>query len=362
MTENKNGENNPNLLEDPAERAAQLIDSLFNRDIPEDIRVRIQDWFRSGVNEEEKYAAVEDIFNTLKENRYPDEYDERCLKELHQVLGLPSIDIAAPAKPVIRRINSKSLSRTVLRIAAVILPFIVIMGALHIWRNPVTPEPYETTGVIIAAEDAGQDIVLPDGSAVTLGANSTIAYETGFAGGRHVRLAGEALFDVMKQVSEDGERLPFTVSTGELEINVTGTVFRISGPEDADLSYVSLFSGSVNVAADGIVSELTHGEKFTYTKSTKETAISIIPADEMIGNGHMPTLRFENSSLGNLITAMEANYKVTFVIPEGTDLGKGRYSADFEGETLTDALELLSFSDNTFSFRHDGNRVIMSKK
>ncbi len=68
--------------------------------------------------------------------------------------------------------------------------------------------------------------VLPDGSVVSLNANSSIRYPRfGFAGGRrHVELSGEADFEIRKTP----DRQPFVVSTATgLKVNVLGTEFTV---------------------------------------------------------------------------------------------------------------------------------------
>ena len=67
------------------------------------------------------------------------------------------------------------------------------------------------------------EILLPDGSAVTLNANSKLQYYTHSA--RKVWLEGEAFFEV-KKIPETAE--PFQVVTNDLTITVLGTTFNVN--------------------------------------------------------------------------------------------------------------------------------------
>ncbi|MFD1144453.1 FecR family protein [Larkinella insperata] len=71
-------------------------------------------------------------------------------------------------------------------------------------------------------------ISLPDGSVVTLNANSTLEMAKNWQekGRREVRLTGEAFFDVNKKPS--GQRMPFVVHTGEADVVVLGTRFNVN--------------------------------------------------------------------------------------------------------------------------------------
>ncbi|WP_460670057.1 FecR family protein [Larkinella ripae] len=73
-----------------------------------------------------------------------------------------------------------------------------------------------------------QTITLPDGSVVTLNANSTLSRTADWqtAGRREVRLTGEAFFDVNKKPA--GQPMPFVVHTGAADVVVLGTRFNVN--------------------------------------------------------------------------------------------------------------------------------------
>jgi hypothetical protein len=76
----------------------------------------------------------------------------------------------------------------------------------------------------------------------------------------------------------------------------------------------------------------------------------------------MPLLRFEESTLGDLIMALEMNFKREIELEEGIDPTGGRYSANFEGASLGQVLEMLSRIDTALLWRDDGDTVRVTPK
>lgn len=89
-------------------------------------------------------------------------------------------------------------------------------------------------------------LTLPDGSQVRLMAGSTLSCEDGFGEtNRNVVLSGEGYFDVVHDAS-----LPFVVKTGEVRVQVLGTVFNVKTNAD-DAVETMLASGSVQILREG---------------------------------------------------------------------------------------------------------------
>lgn len=101
-------------------------------------------------------------------------------------------------------------------------------------------------------------IVLPDGSSVWLGANSTLIFPDRFKDNlREVTVEGEAIFTVVKDLSA-----PFIVKSKFLETTVYGTEFMVKSYANSSLGAVSLLSGVVevkNIAGD--IKRLKPGER-----------------------------------------------------------------------------------------------------
>ena len=90
-----------------------------------------------------------------------------------------------------------------------------------------------------------KEVILPDGSSVTLNAGSTLSYRNEFGNqAREVVLEGEALFNVVHN-----PELPFKVYTGGSIIEVTGTSFSIR--EENGVVKVSVLTGTVLLSKAG---------------------------------------------------------------------------------------------------------------
>ncbi|WP_168732723.1 FecR family protein [Flavobacterium supellecticarium] len=95
---------------------------------------------------------------------------------------------------------------------------------------------------ILKTPRAGQyDIVLPDGTKVSLNAESSLEYPVKFTGSeRRVKLNGEGYFEVAHDKSK-----PFHVETKNQDVQVLGTVFNIQSYTEKEAT--TLFSGKVHV-------------------------------------------------------------------------------------------------------------------
>ncbi|MGA0559201.1 FecR family protein [Larkinella sp. VNQ87] len=100
----------------------------------------------------------------------------------------------------------------------------VLLAGLGWWYSTHTETPIEYR----TAYGQIQTITLPDGTVVTLNANSllTMAADWQTENQREVRLTGEAFFDVNKKPL--GRRMPFVVHTGAADVVVLGTRFNVN--------------------------------------------------------------------------------------------------------------------------------------
>jgi ferric-dicitrate binding protein FerR (iron transport regulator) len=163
-------------------------------------------------------------------------------------------------------------------------------------------------------------------------------------------------------MDESGAPVPFSVTTDNIKVSVHGTVFKVIDVADSGRSTVALYDGSVSIATGDAVTELEHGEEYRYNNDTKESDVALISAGEMTGHGFMPLLRFEESTLGNLVESLAANYDVEFVLPLNVDLSRGRFSGDFSEEDLGSTLSILTKSNMTHSFSLVNCKVLVSMK
>lgn len=101
----------------------------------------------------------------------------------------------------------------------------------------------------ISTPRGGQyQIILPDGTKVTLNAASTLKYPSRFTGNtREVFLDGEGYFSVDSRRSAVSSKKPFIVKTKGQQTTVLGTEFNISAYSEEGEIRTTLVSGSVKV-------------------------------------------------------------------------------------------------------------------
>ncbi len=348
------------------DRAAQLLGLLQDDATDLETKEEIRAWFWSGRSrrgEEANDAAMAEYLERLVPNPHPDRIDHKKYRELAARLR---IDTAAPISA--RRKRGLPLVRTVMRAAAVLVLALAVSGVVYMLVDSSRSAAVESPvgEVKVSADSSPRTITLPDGTRVELEAGSEISYSDDFLSDRRVSLDGEALLTVVKSTNGAGEPLPFVLTTDNIEVNVLGTVLRVAdycdGSDEEGDSTVSLYSGSVSIRANDAVTTLKYGERYRYNKTTRESNVALLLAREMLAHGFMPLLRFEESTLENLLTALTANHKVEFVLHKDADLSRGRFSGDLQSEDLSNTLKILTKSNMMHSFELAGDKVFVNKK
>lgn len=104
--------------------------------------------------------------------------------------------------------------------------------------------PLSSTMYISTPRGASKDIVLPDGSAVSLNAGSTLSYPSNMdTGDRLVKVFGEAFFSVVTKSSH-----PFKVQAKEMFVEVLGTRFNVRDYPEETYSQTFVVAGAVRVS------------------------------------------------------------------------------------------------------------------
>ncbi len=155
---------------------------------------------------------------------------------------------------------------------------------------------------LITGNGSHKEYQLPDGSKVTLNADSKISWSgKKFTNDRHINLDGEAFFDVTKGSA-------FTISTGTGKIKVLGTSFNVYARDNS--FKVSCFTGKIMVSAGGKTVTITPGESAELSGSD----LNYYPdenLDKTTGwiNGEF---YYENTSLKIVFEEIERQFNVKF--------------------------------------------------
>ncbi|WP_052496638.1 FecR family protein [Pedobacter lusitanus] len=201
---------------------------------------------------------------------------------------------------------------------------------------------------------------LPDGTKVWLNAGSSLKYPTVFnARERRVELTGEGYFEVKHEQSR-----PFRVITpgnsgnGQL-VEVLGTHFNINCYPDETTIHTTLLEGSVRV------SEI-NGKKFRLLKPGEEALkqdglLTIHPADlDEVMAWRNGKFKFNDEDIVSIMKKIARWYNLS-VEYQDEAIKKERFSGTISRfENVSELLKKLELT-NTFQFRIQGSKVILSK-
>jgi len=203
-----------------------------------------------------------------------------------------------------------------------------------------------------AAYGSIREYKLPDGSHVTLNANSKIVVGKDWKNDadREVWLKGEAFFKVQKTPMKNN----FVVHANNMDIIVTGTQFNVISREEE--SSVLLTEGSVTLrTADG---------KETYMKPgdfvrLEGNAPAKKPADEeRILAWKQSKLDFENTPMNEVAKIITRHYGIKVVVPDSA-VGEKKISGMMPNDNLDVLIEALE-ATGEYKITKADNKIVIS--
>jgi len=201
--------------------------------------------------------------------------------------------------------------------------------ALFVWISHLT-----STDKFMAKAGEQKEVVLPEESAVTLNAGSTLSYrDKSFAEDRVLYLEGEAFFKVQKGST-------FIVHTDDGTITVLGTSFNVLSRNGR--FEVSCYTGKVKVENTRKDQQIiTAGESTCQDRTDKKLNRSTSEVT-VEGPGWMTgKFSYENRPLSEVISELERQYDITIKLEAG--LEDVRYTGLFESSDLDNALYLITW-------------------
>jgi len=202
-------------------------------------------------------------------------------------------------------------------------------------------------------------VILPDGSEVTLNAGSTLKYRNDFnSDNRDLTLKGEAYFKVAKNTE-----IPLIVNAGNINIKAVGTEFNIRAYDNDGIIETTLVEGKVEITQIGKDNgedkfvDLVPNQKAIYIKETESISLekienidpSLPPPSKTIYDNILISPRVDvtqvaawthgklvirGENLENISIELQRKYDVTFVFTD--DIAK---QFSFNGILLDETLE-----------------------
>lgn len=357
--ENKEGERNwTGFGETPKERVKSLVQGLLDENTSPELYGKLLDWFRSDVSDAEKYEVFMELAAQLKpDSNAPTTELRKKYAEVAERLGLNTErEKQTPEK-------KKPAYKIIWRMAAVIIPFVVLLGAGYWLGKTSTATPgvdpegiVEHPALVVAAvEGVQKDIVLPDSSKVWINSGSKLTANAEGAGKRSVALEGEAFFDV-----ERDEQRPFVVHTKHLDVRVLGTKFDVKAYPNEKLTEVILHEGSVEVVAGEKAMVLKPNEKLTYYHESSEMKVETLAR---LSDWRTEVVFIQRKTLADIFLMVENYYEMEIAF-DANMLSNELHSVPI-GKAFTIEQVMLSLSkisgDFTYRIDKENNRVEIIK-
>lgn len=196
-----------------------------------------------------------------------------------------------------------------------------------------------TTNRLLIPHGKTYQLTLPDGTIVTLNAESELTFPSQFdSQTRTVSLKGEAFFQVAKNKDK-----PFIVHTEQMDVRVLGTTFNVSNYAEDNMLRTTLIEGSVCIEQNGNTQHIRPSEQYIYNKETNETAVQVVDTDlytSWTNNEYI----FRNTTLEDILTQIGHWYKF-HTDYETPSLKEKRFSFTIGRDASLD--QIIRFINNT---------------
>jgi ferric-dicitrate binding protein FerR (iron transport regulator) len=247
-------------------------------------------------------------------------------------------------------------------VAAVFIGFLIMTSAVYLTLFNQRTSHATTYGEV-------KEIILPDGSEVTLNGNSTLHYLTAWQEGiREVWLEGEAYFHVQhlsNQTNLNDKNIAdahkFVVHTNDLDVTVLGTQFNVNNR--GDQVKVVLNSGKVKVKVAHAVSGneifMEPGEMVAYDTHRKLIGKQIVNP-EIYSSWRDNYLVFDDAPFHEVAETLENTYglQITF---ENESLSQEIIRGTVPSDDIEILLESLSHIFN-LEITQENNKIFIAKK
>lgn len=303
--------------------------ALKSGDEREYIRRRLELWFSAGVAGDSYAYDADKAYDRFLSRKEAEEAEQKAVRRHPMWI--------------------KSL------IAAAAVALIVLLPLGGFWFGQDRMENRFADISVSTADGAPTQLSLPDGTKVWLNAGSTISYSQGFGvNNRNVKLNGEACFDV-----RHNEKLPFTITTDDINLRVLGTKFTFCDyPGDENIT-VDLIRGKVSLTANATGSSmtLTADERMVFNRSThsmKKMSISAQSSDSWTRG----ELFFDERPLEDIARTLSRRYGVEIEVADNLKRKPFYGTFNTQNSSVTDVLNIMS-ETRQMRYRYSNGKYVI---
>lgn len=204
----------------------------------------------------------------------------------------------------------------------------------------------------INSTDSIKEVVLPDGSRISLNHDSSVKFPKEFpASDRTVEFSGEAFFDITKN-----SKKPFIIKSNNAEITVLGTSFNVLAYKKNNIT-VTVKTGKVKLAknkTENIVLNPNETGEINNNKLGKSTN-----SDKNYLAWKTKCFTYNGEQLSKVVDDINKVYGANIVF-ENENTGKNLFNSDIKNKSLNSALKLICGPDNLL-YKQEGKTIIIYK-
>ena len=328
------------------ERANDLLLAYFTGELSKEELNELQVWLLASDENKASFIRQQEIwFSTLsadERKRFDADEAYRCFRIKTQTIDSDS--------------EKRIVFKPWLRIAAAVVLLVwVAAGSFWFGRNSITNRFADI--VMEAPLGSRNKVYLPDSTLVWLNAGSKITYSQGYGmNNRLVKLEGEGYFEVARN-----EEVPFTVATGEMTVQVLGTIFNYRNFKEDTESILSLLEGEVAVDNKMGLKEhfvLKPNQRIVLDKQNGKAVLQQFDA-KRVATWTKGVLSFDEDKLPDIVREIERAYNVDIEI-EDDSLKQLRFYGNFArfDQTIDEVLEIFA-ATGKFEYRKTNGKITL---
>lgn len=325
-------------------RVSYIVNALLDPATDPEVAVRMAEWFKSNMSENEKYQVLKRVVDKLQPDTLPNQRVIENYNILAEELGLTKInDVAKSDKMSVKQ--KMTFGRLSLGIAAVLIPFLVIVGYICFYQSEkeVISGPLLVESVVKTDAGVQKNVILKDSTIVWVNSSSELSSVSDTDKAREVHLSGEAFFEV----TPDNHK-PFIVHTDNIHVKVLGTKFNLTAYPTTHISEIILYEGEVEVYADNMSEKLKPGQKLIYYNDVKKYIIETVAE---FNDWRTDDMYVANRTLEDLFRMIGNYYEINIVYDSGAFSDAGVYSVSFgKQQTAAEVIRSLSIISGQFDY------------
>lgn len=316
---------------------SEILKKFFSESQTKENEDKFREWLVDGNFSDEKDKSLQEYWNNIN-----NEEDIDIHESLKQVKNRLNIDTGNER----RQINFTHVRR----IAAVLIPIIIILGGYLLYDN--YNEKYIN---LLVMDGKREQLILPDSSIVWVNSGSKVKYPQKFKeDSRFIELDGEAFFNIKR---EQGR--PFFVKLNNLTIEVIGTEFNISAYNTNKQILATLNKGKIKIKTNNNSDYvLEPNQQFRMNNLNSQVEIVNVNANDF-SEWRNGKLVYNELSLSEITLSLNRTFNVQITLDKSLLVKEDKYSIKFiNNESIEDILKILSDVAH-FSYKKNGNHIMI---